>query len=252
MEKRQDWLKSSFRHIIDNCRKIKQYNKTGQKFLDVGCGKGDFAILAAELGYKSYGIDPVKDRIIIALQKKSKVLFSIGIGENLPFSENQFDIIIVNETLEHVKNWRKTIDECVRCLKTDGVLFLSTSNKQHPFTHEVRNFPLFPYLPEYIQHKFTDFCLKHRPDIINHTTLPVNHYFTHNEIRKYLSKYQLKIYDEIQLYDKNKLRSYKKILGYFWNLTDYSIVRWIIYFFMSSTRFYAVKAEADGTVSHIL
>jgi len=43
--------------------------------------------------------------------------------QNLPYSDNTFDIIVHSDTLEHVKYTSSAMEECKRVLKNDGVLF---------------------------------------------------------------------------------------------------------------------------------
>ena len=250
MDTRYEQYKEAYQHIIDNCERIVKTNisaikKTRKKFLDIGCGSGGFIIHANKCGYNAYGLEPIKKYAQIARKNiGGGAMLAIGEGESLPF-KTKFDIIALNEVIEHVKDWKKVINESIASLEKGGVLFISTSNKQHPFTNEVNNFPFFPYLPEYFQHKFIGFCVKHRPDIINFTTLPVNNYFTHYELRKHLKSihYNLIAYDEIELYNKENLKSYKKILKPLWKMTTLPFIRFLLYFFVKSTRLYVIKMD---------
>ena len=47
----------------------------------------------------------------------------IGTVEALPFGDNEFDIVITQETLEHVADPRKAIMEIARVLKSGGMLY---------------------------------------------------------------------------------------------------------------------------------
>lgn len=84
-------------------------------------------------------------------------------GENLAFENNFFNIIFQNEVLEHVKDDRKTIQECFRVLKKDGRLILFTPNRGWPFEQHGMffrgkyywgNIPLLPWMPNFVFKKF--------------------------------------------------------------------------------------------------
>ena len=48
----------------------------------------------------------------------------------MPFSDEYFDVVVSFETIEHLKNYRRFLDECRRVLKKDGLFICSTPNKQ--------------------------------------------------------------------------------------------------------------------------
>ena len=81
-------------------------------------------------------------------------------GENLPFAENYFDLILSHEVIEHVADDRRAVLEIVRTLRPGGLLVLFTPNRGYPFeTHGIYwggqyhfgNIPLVNYLPRRIR-----------------------------------------------------------------------------------------------------
>ena len=100
------------------------------KILDMSCGVGTFAFHGLRKGYDVYGIEPENWKLeYIKLKIKEQNLpkiweqrFIKGIGENLPFKDDTFDYIITYQTLEHVQNLEKCIDEMIRVLKNGGKL----------------------------------------------------------------------------------------------------------------------------------
>lgn len=50
----------------------------------------------------------------------------------LPFQEKIFDVVILTETLEHCENPERVLSECIRILKPDGSLIVSTPNYLNP------------------------------------------------------------------------------------------------------------------------
>lgn len=133
---------TSLRHV----RKIllgllKSEGTKNGKLLDVGCSTGyDSFELAKRHGYHVVGIDINKASIEVANEIKDILNFrnvsflNMDILHN-DFQDEEFDIIIMLETLEHLKNTHRTIEEINRILKKGGVFILST-----PYTSEVREY----------------------------------------------------------------------------------------------------------------
>ena len=48
--------------------------------------------------------------------------------QNTPFKDNSVDIVVCTETLEHVPDMQRAINECYRILKKNGYIFISTPN----------------------------------------------------------------------------------------------------------------------------
>lgn len=114
-----DWL---FRKYVLN-------HLTGdQIMLDIGAGAGIIEAMNFK-GYakKIYGLDP--DHRV----KSNPYLDEgfQGFGENLPFEDNMFDIVIMDNVAEHLVNPDKVFSEIFRVLKSGGELLLKTPNKYH-------------------------------------------------------------------------------------------------------------------------
>jgi ubiquinone/menaquinone biosynthesis C-methylase UbiE len=90
------------------CQDCKDFIKEGSKILDLGCGP---AIVANEFQNffkaKVTGVD-IKDFRIFPIQ------FKVFDGENLPFKDNSFDIVLISYVLHHVENQSKILKEAKR------------------------------------------------------------------------------------------------------------------------------------------
>ena len=115
-------------------RIIKNRFEKGKKILDFGCGGGDLVQELLDLGYDVYGTDihfkngENRDRLIE--QKKLVVIENIESRSNIdsaayriPFNEDEFDIVIADQTIEHVENLEQFIHESKRVLKKGGIFF---------------------------------------------------------------------------------------------------------------------------------
>jgi ubiquinone/menaquinone biosynthesis C-methylase UbiE len=99
-----------------------------KSFLDVGCGAG-YALLRAEKDKqcKVTGIDPDPGahgvgRFIKDFSTQTDI--RQGYAENLPFENDEFDVVFSSHVLEHVNNEQKSLQEMKRVLKDDGILII--------------------------------------------------------------------------------------------------------------------------------
>jgi arsenite methyltransferase len=102
--------------------------RPGDAILDIGCGAGVDALIAALMVGPSgsvTGIDPVPE--MLARAQKNAVLagalnveFREGSAEELPFSDNTFDAVITNGVFNLVVDKAKALGEVYRVLKPRG------------------------------------------------------------------------------------------------------------------------------------
>ena len=103
--------------------------------LDIACGTGFGVDILSKSGASSVlGVDIDQSAISYAVENygSDKVKFVSGSAESIEAPDNSFDVIVSFETIEHLEDElrSKYLDELFRTLKPDGVLLLSTPNKQ--------------------------------------------------------------------------------------------------------------------------
>ena len=100
------------------------------KLLDVGCGGGLIAEPMTRLGAKVTGIDASEKNINVAKfhaeQMNLKINYLATTPENL---NEQFDVILCLEIIEHVADVDLFIQSCARLLKKNGIIFFATLNR---------------------------------------------------------------------------------------------------------------------------
>src|SRR5271169_1834632 len=67
--------------------------KPGMAYLDVGCGSGLAAQIAAKKGARVSGIDAAEELLAIARERTPKGDFRAGDLEELPYADKSFDIV---------------------------------------------------------------------------------------------------------------------------------------------------------------
>jgi SAM-dependent methyltransferase len=129
-------------------------------FFENGCGVGMYVKKLVPLTGKVIGLEYDQEQAMMALEQGDKILR--GAGENLPFDDEQFDVILSHEVIEHVQDDAKAIKEMVRTLKPGGRIVLFCPNRWYPVeTHGVYwrgqykfgNKPFVNYLPRAIRDK---------------------------------------------------------------------------------------------------
>lgn len=95
----------------------------GAKFLDVGCGSGNFLLRMKNFGMDLHGVEPGDFNQDIV--KKHKLKIFKGFLHQARFPSDYFDIITMSHVIEHVSNPTDTLRELRRILKPGGALIIS-------------------------------------------------------------------------------------------------------------------------------
>ena len=103
--------------------------KKGQKVLDVACGTGEWLTAVKDCGANPSGIDLSEKAIDICRHNLPEGDFIAGPAEQLPFSDNNFDIISCLGALEHFTDPDKALQEMTRVAKEDAIFLILVPNK---------------------------------------------------------------------------------------------------------------------------
>ena len=63
----------------------------------------------------------------------NRIFFINGVGEKLPFKDEQFDLIICHTVIEHVKDVELVLSEMKRVLTAEGKIHLEAPNYNWPY-----------------------------------------------------------------------------------------------------------------------
>jgi 2-polyprenyl-3-methyl-5-hydroxy-6-metoxy-1,4-benzoquinol methylase len=100
------------------------------KSLDIGAGIGKGMIALKSAGFDAFGIEPSEqfyDRAIHKMGVSEDKLQCVMI-ENANFDENQFDIILLMDVIEHLYHPNELMQICNKILKKDGLLVILTGD----------------------------------------------------------------------------------------------------------------------------
>jgi len=96
----------------------------GKDILDIGCGPSG-SLEWADNAKSRTGIDPLANKYLkLAGVSKQKMKYANGTAEDLPFPNDHFDVVSLLNSLDHVEDVKKSIDEAVRVCRPNGTLLL--------------------------------------------------------------------------------------------------------------------------------
>ncbi|MFM7127247.1 MAG: class I SAM-dependent methyltransferase, partial [Actinomycetota bacterium] len=89
--------------------------------LDIGCGDGRVARLAARIGAsRVVGVDPTWKQIRIAAERGGGVRVARAAADALPFASGSFDAAVACLVFEHIRQVDAAISEVSRVLRSGG------------------------------------------------------------------------------------------------------------------------------------
>lgn len=96
---------------LEDCRSV----------LDIGCGDGQVARLAARIGASQVvGVDPTWNQIRIAAERGGGVQVARAAADALPFASGSFDAAVACLVFEHIRQVDSAIAEVSRVLRPGG------------------------------------------------------------------------------------------------------------------------------------
>lgn len=112
------WYRIRRKIVFDLIKKffVTDSNKT---ILDIGCGTG-FLLKEFQNFERVYGIDCAQEALDYC-RKRGLENVKKGNISDVPFNDNQFDIVLALDVLEHVENDDKALREMNRVLKRGGI-----------------------------------------------------------------------------------------------------------------------------------
>ncbi len=107
---------------------ILEYGEIGKKdvVLEIGCGLG--ILLSKVKAGDKYGLESNEFAVATCQKKGLNVKLHDDVYK-LPFEDKKFDVVIMNEVIEHIPEPEKALKEIGRVLKMDGKLIITTPNK---------------------------------------------------------------------------------------------------------------------------
>ncbi len=121
-----------------------------------GCGVGLYLRALQNSVPEVHGMDIEGEHLLAAASNVPDAPLNLSQGEQLPYPDGSFDLILSHEVLEHVEDDRRAASEIARVLRVGGRAAIFVPNRLYPFeTHghywqgdyRFGNTPLINYLP---------------------------------------------------------------------------------------------------------
>ena len=103
--------------------------RPGRHVLEIGCGRGTLVHRLRTQGLDVVGVETSEARIEESRASYGALPIERVSGARLPFPDEQFDLVLSFDVLEHIPDTERHLLEVRRVLKPDGWYLLQTPNK---------------------------------------------------------------------------------------------------------------------------
>ncbi len=103
-----------------------------KRYLDVGCGMAMMVLEASSRAWEAWGIDISKVPILYARKKFGLKNLIIGTFDRKPEWSEYFDLISMNDYIEHTNDPNEQLDIARFCLRPGGLLQILIPNVESP------------------------------------------------------------------------------------------------------------------------
>jgi len=122
-------------HLIEKYFK----NKNDLKILEIGCGSGGNFNYLKDWG-EIYAIEPDKFAFSVAKKKGLTKLIINDYFDKKYFQKNKFDLILLADVLEHIKDDKKILSEIKGLLSRNGIVLITVPAKKNLWSeHDIAN-----------------------------------------------------------------------------------------------------------------
>ena len=102
----------------------------GTSVLDIGCGSGGFCAMAAKLGARLSGLDAAEALLAIARERVPKGDFRVGEMEELPYSNQTFDLVAGFNSFQFAAHPVRAVQEAGRVSRTAAPVIIAVFGKR--------------------------------------------------------------------------------------------------------------------------
>ncbi len=165
------------------------FDLSGKKLLDIGCGDGTDLACFAKKNAVIYGLDPSAEFINKAKVNNPTGIFVEAKGEAIPFENNIFDIVTSKWALQTSPDVKQILMEVARVLKPGGIfLFLS----KHPWMQWMEKVRDYGHGTDYYEQKVVTSNIFNGKIVLKEPSHTIGNYFNQD----FYSNFEVLNYEE--------------------------------------------------------
>ncbi len=143
--------KNTFRRYDQIYNLVSKYIKNNCRVLDVGCAMGGFLDYLHQKGLTNLsGVDPIA-KYVSCVKEKNNFDIKIGTAESIPYGNKTFDLLVMDQVIEHLIDPIDAFKEAKRVLADGGLLCLGVPDAMRYNKNYFFDFYWF-LMREHIQH----------------------------------------------------------------------------------------------------
>jgi SAM-dependent methyltransferase len=117
------------RRLLNWCQDLPE----NARILDVGCGDGFHLDVLKEFGHKTWQLEGVDaDERAVSAGEQKGLQIHLGTLETVDLPQNAYDLVLLIQTVEHVSDPPKLLNQIRHLLKPGGKLLIVTDNTDSP------------------------------------------------------------------------------------------------------------------------
>ena len=128
----KEFFEGRWEDMYKNFKSILGDNIKNASILDVGCGWGLALLYLKKKGLQCYGFDPAPEAVDYGNKKGLNLKFA-GLDGMDVFNGKKFDIVMLNNVLEHLEDPEKTLYQVKEILNDGGLLTIDVPNEFNEF-----------------------------------------------------------------------------------------------------------------------
>lgn len=160
------------------------FDLADKKILDIGCGDGSDLKKISEQGAVVYGVEPSEEFVKSAKQLNPTGIIKVSVAEEIPFSNEMFDIVVSKWALQTCTDLEKALSEAARVLKPGGMLVLLSKHPMQQYFGKMRE---YGNSSNYFEQKVSTLHIFNGKIALKEPTHTMNEYFNSN----FLSKFEI-------------------------------------------------------------
>jgi len=115
--------------VKESLKQIIKSSTNSPSILEIGCGLGYLTYSLNKAGYNSRGLDISQEAIKQAITNYGDYYICADLYEYAKIHENEYDVIIFTEVIEHLNDITSFMKRLRNLLKSEGKIILTTPNK---------------------------------------------------------------------------------------------------------------------------